>query len=168
VTALLRPIAGRPPDQVGILLPNLDDGLARYSALWGPGPWLGFVYGPDTVPSLTYRGGPGRYRVRIALTATTPQIELIQVLEGPTIYDDWLARHAEGLHHLGFWVDSLEESITEMEACGYPVVQSGAGYGLDGDGGYAYFDTAGALGVIVELIEIPKRRREPDFVWQGG
>ena len=43
--------------------------------------------------------------------------------------------------------------------------QTGGGYGLDGDGGYAYFDTVASFGVILELIEVPKRRREPDFVW---
>jgi catechol 2,3-dioxygenase-like lactoylglutathione lyase family enzyme len=165
VTPSLHPIAGRPPDQIGILVPDLEEGLARYSSVWGLGPWRGFVYGPDTVPSLTYRGAPARYRVRLAITGTTPQIELLEVLEGPTIYDAWLARHGEGLHHLGFWVDSLEEGVAEMEASGLAVAQSGAGYGLDGDGGYAYFDTAASLGVIVELIELPKRRREPDFVW---
>ena len=35
----------------------------------------------------------------------------------------------------------------------------------DGDGGYAYFDTEGDFGVVLEAIEIPARRREPDFVW---
>lgn len=52
-----------------------------------------------------------------------------------------------------------------MRRAGYDVLQSGRGYGLDGDGGYAYFDTERDFEVIVEAIEVPKRRREPDFVW---
>ena len=74
-------------------------------------------------------------------------------------------QRGEGLHHLGFWVDSLTEAAAEFTASGYEAIQTGAGYGLDGDGGYAYFDTSAELGVILELIEVPKRRREPDFVY---
>ena len=89
---------------------------------------------------LTYRGRPGPYRVTIAISPTTPQIELVQPREGPSIYDEWLAERGEGLHHLGFWVDSLTEAAAEFAASGYEAIQTGAGYGLDGDGGYAYFD----------------------------
>jgi len=32
-----------------------------------------------------------------------------------------------------------------MDRQGFPVLQSGRGFGVDGDGGYAYFDTEGAL-----------------------
>jgi catechol 2,3-dioxygenase-like lactoylglutathione lyase family enzyme len=161
----LQPIAGRPPDQIGILVHHLEDALPRYERQWGLSEWRGFVYGPDTIPRMTFRGEPGRYRVRIAITRTTPQIELLDVLEGPSIYDGWLDRHGEGLHHLGFWVESLEKSVAAMEAGGLVPIQTGSGYGLDGDGGYAYFDTTETLGVLVELIEVPKRRRPPDFTW---
>ena len=165
MTLPLPPIAGRAPDQIGILVRDLDSALARYEREWGLGPWRGFVYGPDTIPSTSFRGEPGRYRVQIAISGTVPQIELLEALEGPSIYDEWLAERGEGLHHLGFWVDSLAAGIADMEAAGYRAVQTGEGYGLDGDGGYAYFDTRERLGVLVELIEIPRRRREPDFVW---
>ena len=33
--------------------------------------------------------------------ATTPEIELVELLEGPSIDDDWVAQHGEGLDHLG-------------------------------------------------------------------
>ena len=101
----------------------------------------------------------------IAISPTTPQIELVQPREGPSIYEEWLAQRGEGLHHLGFWVDSLTDAAAEFTASGYEAIQTGAGYGLDGDGGYSYFDTSAELGVILELIEVPKRRREPDFVY---
>ena len=52
-----------------------------------------------------------------------------------------------------------------MVAAGYDLLQSGYGYGLDGDGGYAYFDTERDFGIIVEALEVPRRRREPDFTW---
>jgi hypothetical protein len=48
-----------------------------------------------------------------------------------------------------------------MLDAGYQPIQRGEGYGVDGDGAFAYFDTTNALGVIIELIELPKQRRPP-------
>jgi hypothetical protein len=156
---------GRPPDQIGIVVPKLEEALERYESLWGGGPWRCFVYGPGRIPELSYRGEPGNYSVTIAISQTTPQIELLEPQDGPSIYHDWLETSSGGLHHLGFWVESLEKAIASMAKAGYEVIQSGSGYGLDGDGGYAYFGTERDFSVVLEAIQIPRRRREPDFVW---
>jgi catechol 2,3-dioxygenase-like lactoylglutathione lyase family enzyme len=158
-------LAGKQPDQIGIIVPSLDEGVRRYTELWGLGPWVGWTYGPDTVPRLGYRGGPGSYTLRLALTGAGPQIELIESVRGPSIYEEWLAEHGPGLHHLGFWVASLDDAVTQMEAAGFSLVQSGAGYGLHGDGAFGYFDTREALGVTLEAIELVRERRPPDFFW---
>jgi hypothetical protein len=117
---------------------------------------------------MTYMSQRGEYVVDIALAGSRPQIELIQPIQGPSIYHDWLQHHPYGLHHLGVMVDSVVAGVENMERAGYKLVQSGAGYGLDGDGGYAYFDTVEQLGLIVELIEVPVRRRAPDFNWPSA
>lgn len=165
MTGAIETLAGRPVGQVGIIVRELEPALERYSSLWGLGPWNGYVYGPATVPVLTFRGEPGRYSMRIALAGQSPQVELLEPLEGPSIYDEWLESRPEGLHHLGVYVESLETAIASMGDAGYELLQSGAGYGLDGDGGYAYFDTERDFGVILEALEVPRRRREPDFTW---
>jgi hypothetical protein len=158
-------IDGRAPDQIGILVPELEAALEHYERIWGGGPWRVFTYGPKWIPRLTYRGQPGAYSLRLAISATRPQIELVEPLEGPSLYEEFLEQGRSGLHHLGFWVDSLESAVASFAAAGYEPLQAGAGYGLDGDGGYAYFDTERDFGVILEAIEVPKRRREPDFVY---
>jgi catechol 2,3-dioxygenase-like lactoylglutathione lyase family enzyme len=101
--------------------------------------------------------------MQIALSDTSPQIELIEPLEGPSIYDGWL-----GIHHVGLYVPSLAESIASMQAQGFEPIQTGTGYGATGDGGFAYFDTTRQLAMIIEAIERPAVRREPDFVLRGG
>lgn len=161
-------LAGRQPDEVGIIVPSLEEGVRRYSELWGLGPWSGWTYGPETVPRLTYRGEPGSYTLRLALAGTGPQIELIESVEGPSIYAERLETHGPGLHHLGFWVESLEAAVAQMEAAGFALLQSGAGYGLHGDGAFGYFDTSAELGVILEAIELVRERRPPDFEWPRG
>ncbi len=49
-----------------------------------------------------------------------------------------------------------------MESKGYPLLQSGRGMGTRKDGGYAYFETGGALGCIVEAIEVPQEMPPPE------
>jgi hypothetical protein len=52
----------------------------------------------------------------------------------------------------------MDEGIAEMRALGYPLIQYGAGFGVDGDGAFAYFDTEVDLATIVELRVLPRRR----------
>jgi methylmalonyl-CoA/ethylmalonyl-CoA epimerase len=51
-----------------------------------------------------------------------------------------------------------------MRASGLEPLQSARGYGAEGDGAFAYFEPPG-LGLIVELIEPPRVRIEPEFVY---
>ncbi|MFJ5260049.1 VOC family protein [Streptomyces sp. NPDC088387] len=161
------PLRGLPVAQVGILVPDLAAGIATWSALLGADDWLVYTYGPDSVPQLTYRGEPGTFRMRVALTGAAPQVELIESLEGPSIYTEWIDEHGYGLHHLGFWIPSAEKTIREVTSGGVGLLQSGSGYGQDGDGGFAYFDTQDSVGLIVEAIEVPKRRRPSEPLPRG-
>ena len=164
-TKMIDILRGRPIGQIGIVVPDIERALDRYSNLWGVGPWIGYTYGPDTIPHLIYRGKPGRCSVRIALAGQSPQIELLQPLAGPSVYDGWLETRGEGVHHLAVMVELIHDAIKAMEISGYALLQAGYGYGLDGDGGFAYFDTHHDFGVIIEMLEVPKRRRKPDFTW---
>ena len=112
---------------------------------------------------MTYRGRRQDYRMRLALAhAGQTMVELIQPLAGPNLYDEHLKRKGEGLHHIGVFVPSFDEAVAEVKQRGYAVLQSGRGYGRLGDGGFAYLDTERELGLILELIEIPKERIPPE------
>jgi methylmalonyl-CoA/ethylmalonyl-CoA epimerase len=152
--------------QVGILVPDLDDAVAAYTRRLGLTSWMGYVYGPDTVQHLTYRGKRAEYTIRIALAGEHPQVELLEPPEQtPNLYAEWLDSRGYGLHHLGFIVPCLSDAVARMTGLGFEVIQQGTGYGLDGDGGFAYFDTMAQLHVLVEAIERPARRRAPDLIW---
>ena len=155
----------RPVVQVGIVVRDLDRALQAYASLWDLGPWRVYTYGPDMLSSQTYRGAPARYSMRLALAGADPQLELIQPLDGPSIYHEWLDRRGEGLHHVAVLVESLDEATEAMEAAGYEVLQSGLGFGPDGDGGFAYFDTEPDLSVVVEAIEDARREPDPERVF---
>jgi hypothetical protein len=89
----------------------------------------------------------------------------MEQVEGDTIHAEFIEKHGYGLHHMAVLVDDIESAIAQAEAAGLAVTQDGAGYGLDGDGGYAYLDTEDKIGVTLELIELPKRRAEPERVY---
>jgi len=151
----------RTADQIGILVPNLDLALARYAELFRVDSWAVYSYDDSFVPIREFRGEQGRFSMRLALGGKHPQIELIEPLEGPSIYHEWIDQHGYGLHHIGLFVDSVEDAVNEMTGAGFPVLQLGRGYGLDGDGGFAYFDTRDQVQIFTEAIEIPARRPSP-------
>jgi methylmalonyl-CoA/ethylmalonyl-CoA epimerase len=155
-------------DQICVLVENLDEAIATYSPLFAAKSWRGYRYGPDTVAELEYRGAPGTFSMWLALSDTTPQIELIQSVEGPSLYTEWIERFGFGFHHIGMVSANLAADTQGLEAQGFVVSQSGRGYGLDGDGGFAYFDSFERLGLVLELIEVPRRRRTPDREWASG
>jgi catechol 2,3-dioxygenase-like lactoylglutathione lyase family enzyme len=154
--------------QIGIVVRDLDRGVAAYSELLGLTGWKGYTYGPELLRDMTYRGSVGTFSMRIALSGADPVVELVEPVDGPSIYDEWLAEHGEGLHHVGVEVPSIAEAIDRARVAGYEVLQSGRGYGLDGDGGFAYLDTFSAVRVIVELLEFPARRRTPEQTWDAA
>ena len=115
---------------------------------------------------MTYRGKPADYRMRLALAPMGPlQIKLIQPLEGDSIYADFVAEHGYGLHHIAAAVEDMESAIAQAEAAGFGVIQDGKGFGLDGDGWYAYLDTEATLDTTLELLALAKRRPEPEKIY---
>ena len=160
----MHPLLGRPAAQIGIVVRDLEEAARRYSALWGNGPWRCWTYGPDLLSEQRYRGRASRFSVRVALNSTSPQLELLEPLEGPSVYHEWLERHGPSPHHLAVVVESVEDAIDFMAQRGYECVQLGRGFGLDGDGMFAYFDTESDLGLLLEAVVRPARRHEPELV----
>ncbi|MBN1402451.1 MAG: VOC family protein [Anaerolineae bacterium] len=153
-------------EQIAILVEDLDRAVASYWEVLGVGPWTIYTYGKPLLKSAKYHGQEAEPVQRIALAALgTLRIELIEPVQGPSIFHDWVSVHGYGPHHVGVKVEDMEAALEEARQAGLRVIQEGAGYGLDGDGHYAYLDTEEALGMILELSEMPKRRIQPDRVY---
>jgi catechol 2,3-dioxygenase-like lactoylglutathione lyase family enzyme len=152
--------------QVAIIVKDLDKAMAHYWKQFGIGPWHVYTYGKPLVKHMTYHGEPVEYKMRIGLSYFGPmRVELIEPLEGETVYADFVAEHGYGVHHFGLLVEDMEEALAEAEAAGLTMTMDGAGFGLDGDGHYAYLDTEEDLGVTLELIERPKGRITPERIY---
>jgi len=153
-------------DQVALIVENLDEAMLRYHDWLGIGPWRVYTYGKPLLKALAYRGQPADYAMRIALSSIGPlNIELIEMLYGDTVYKEHVAKHGYGLHHWGVFVEDMAASLAEAAVSGLEILQEGSGFGLDGDGHFAYLDTENTIGVTIELIELPKHRAAPERVF---
>lgn len=152
-------VGHRRVDQIAYLVPDLEEAIADWNAALGEREWLTWTYSPRTLPKLGFRGSDGDFVMRIALSAEAPQVELIQPVGGPSIYHEWIERRGYGPHHVGRFVEDIDAIISEMRAIGVEPVQWGTGYGVDGDGGFAYYEFGTSGGTVVELIQPPVRRQ---------
>ncbi len=154
--------------QVALVVEDLDRTVERYWERFGVGPWHFYTYRRPFVARMSRNGEPAEYAMRFALATVGPtRIELIEQKAGDTVYAEFIRAHGFGVQHLGVLVDDMAAAVREAEAAGYRVTMDGAGFGLDGDGAYAYLDTEQDLGTTIELIQRPKRRAAPEKIYPG-
>lgn len=152
--------------QVCILVPKLEPVVEAYYHKFGIGPWHFYTYKKPFVKEMSYRGRPANYASRIALSYFGPtRIELIEPLEGESLYSEFIREHGYGVHHFGLLVENMEQALKEAREAGFEMTMDGSGFGLDGDGHYAYLNTEKLFGVALELIERPKGRVKPEKIY---
>lgn len=152
--------------QIAFVVEDLDRTVKNYHEKFGIGPWHFYTYGKPLVPRMTRKGEPADYTMRVALSYFGPmRIELIEQVEGDTVYSEFIEKHGYGIQHLGVLVDDMQAAIKEAEEAGYKMVMDGAGFGPDDDGHYAYLDTEEELGTTIELIQRPKGRKPPEKIY---
>lgn len=138
--------------QVCIVVKNLQKTMEDYWNILGIGPWAIFTFEPPAATGLRCNGKPawGRYRGAVAQVGPV-ELELIETIEGTSIYQDWIDEHGEGLHHMKFMVEDLDvDRVTKtMEGLGFPSIMSGH-HGPEGKWHFSYFNTRKALHAIWE------------------
>ncbi len=140
---------------IGVVTNDLDRTMKEMEDLYGLKPFL--VMEPPYVNTYL-RGKPAEFKLKSAFYRSGQVImEVISVLEGDTIYEEWLKERGEGLHHLGYDIENIEEWIAYYTGRGIRVLQSGERPGVK----WAYLDTAAYTGMIMELIE---RTEEGKFI----
>ena len=152
--------------QIALVVKDLDKTVENYWKIFGIGPWHFYTYEKPFVKNMTYMGEDADYSMRIALSYFGPmRIELIEVIEGNSIYKDFVEEKGYGVQHLGILVKDMQSTIQQAEEMGFTVIQDGSGFGLNGDGHYAYLDSEEDFGITFELIERPDGRKEPEKIY---
>lgn len=136
--------------QVCIICKDIQKTMEAYWNILGIGPWMVTEFGQPTCPDMKYYGKPVWGRCRQAMVSLGPvELELLQPLEGVSIYHDWLREHGETFHHMKFLVEDLDIDRVErgMVRLGLLPTQSGH-FGPKLIYKFAYFDTEKSLKVV--------------------
>jgi len=78
-------------------------------------------------------------------------LELLQPVSGESIHDEFFDSKGEGIEHICFAVDDLEEETAKLAEKGIPAIASGKGIA-----NFAYFDTHRVGNVLIELVQWPE------------
>jgi len=87
------------------------------------------------------------------------QIQLCQPGEGKSPYKDFLEKKGEGVYHLGFVVDDVDDSEAELKKMGLKVLSSGR---REDGSGFSYLDTAEKAGVVLLVRQSPGGKQKKD------
>lgn len=140
-------------DQVGMVVRDMDKAIEYYQSL-GIGPF-------EPPKSLVYAerkvfGKPidiDSIKVKVFFAQMGPvQLELVQPVEGESLWKEFLETKGEGINHLGFFVDDIDKEEAELIKKGFRVPYRSR---YQKGGGAAYFDTGKVGGVLFELVQWP-------------
>ena len=167
MTSTIEPSGLLLPDfkQIALVVRDLDKAVRSWTDELNIGPWTAYLLDPTRMKEMRYFGKDVAFSFRHAFAWQGElQFELIQPLTGASIFSDHLAMHGEGLHHLGKYVPDHAEAVAQALASGFEPLQSARGFGAEGDGAFAYFQHPD-VALIIELIEAPRVRIEPEFIF---
>jgi len=103
------------------------------------------VYGKIPDPVVKTRGAMGRIG--------SLGVELLQPVQGETVHKELLEHTGEGVGHIAYTVENLEQEAALLIEKGYPVILSFTDAGQSMPSAM-YFDTRRAFsGLIIELIQ---------------
>lgn len=107
--------------QIAILVKDLRATMELYHRTLGWGPWEVFeFFGPPALHDSAIRGVPTSFTIHLASTQVGPiAVELLQPVDGPSVFQEWLERHGEGIHHLagrkvGSDADALHNELADL------------------------------------------------------
>ena len=137
--------------QIAVVVRDIEASLKTYTETLGWGPWSVFDYQPPLLHDTWVKGEPVEYRM-IGAEASVDGLgfELIQPVSGPSIYQEFLDAHGEGVQHIACMKHSYEDSSLMREhwqANGAEVLMSGRiGDSIE----FYYLDTAPMLKFVLE------------------
>ena len=127
-------------DHVGLAVRDLEAAMKLYSEVFGA--TMGEVL---ELPDQGVRG--------TLLEMGQTRLELLEPLDPDTAIGRFLARRGEGLHHLAFHVENIEEKLESLKAHGFELVDLQPRPGITGL--IAFIHPRSVHGVLTELVQTP-------------
>ncbi len=159
--------------QNGYVVRDIGAALDHWVSVLGVGPW--YYFERVKIDWFRHRGAPFDLEMSVALANSGDlQIELIQQRNAaPSMYREFLDAGREGLQHVAYWTTDYQAVYDRALSLGYRVGHEGQ---IGGEKGrFAYFDTEGHPGTVIELSDIsgPKGSffemvRQASTDWDGS
>lgn len=128
-------------DHLGIAVTDLEQAIARYTALAGAPPRH-----VAEVPT---------QKVKVAMfDAGESRLELLQATASDSPIAKFILKRGEGMHHVCFQVPHLETALARLRSEGMEILPGAGSAGAEG-GRIAFLHPRGANGVLIELVEKP-------------
>jgi methylmalonyl-CoA/ethylmalonyl-CoA epimerase len=161
-------LLGRPLtiSQIAVVANDLQKTIEQYTALLGWGPWNVYRHEPPRLHDTVVRGEEVAYTMLGAETHVGDMgFEVLQPLEGESIYKEWLDEHGEGLHHVAVMLRDFDESTQlkqKFASVGAEVLMGGRiGETIE----FYYLDTEPSLKIILESGSGHAIDLVPDYVY---
>jgi len=126
-------------DHVGIAVKNLDDAVRSYKEMFGIEPE--FIEVSEA------------FKVRVAfIPVGGVLIEFIEATEESSVVTEWIEKHGEGINHIAYRVDNIDERLKELKEQGVKLMHEKA---VPGGGGsmIAVISPEETNDIITELVE---------------
>lgn len=134
--------------QVALVVADRDATIERYRKIMGLEPFV--VCSTPQIPGRMFRGMEEDFEVKAAVyhLENGVDIEILEPSKGNSLWQEFLDEHGDGLHHVMFDVDDLDEFIDYMASQEIEVAQSGPS--AEPGKRWVYFDSYKKLGFYIE------------------
>jgi hypothetical protein len=147
--------------QLCVVTEDLDGMVRSYADRLGIGPWWIQDHAAPDLQDTKVRGRPTALSMRVALAWSRGfNWEIIQPLEGPSVYWEYLLKYGPGVQHVAVRPRdrSFDEAYGEFLARGFKPLQECQWRGVR----VAYFQTEDAAGTAFELLDFPPGYQLPE------
>ena len=143
------------PIQIGMIVDDLDKTLENLQNIFGMGSFkiVDFPQEGEEDVKMIYKGENAKFKAKFCFyNLGNIEFEIIQPLEGKTIWRDFLDKKGPGLHHIKFSVPKHDESREYLFENGIKISQMGASVGKNAGKEWVFYDTEELVGFAIETM----------------
>lgn len=150
--------------QVAIVVKDLKKTMEKYHQIMGWEPWSVYEHKPPVLRDTEVRGKKVKYTMLGAEVHCDPiDFEILQPLEGPSIYKEFLREKGEGLHHVSVVnpAHNVRKALAGFKKDGVEVLMSGRIEGIE----FYYLDTDPVLKMVAETVSGHAIALKPSYTY---
>ena len=150
--------------RVPVVVKDLKKTMENYHRVMGWGPWSVYEHRPPVLHHTEVRGKPVKYTMLGAEVHCDPiDFEILQPLEGPSIYKEFLKEKGEGLHHVSVVnpAEDVHRALAEFKKAGIEVLMSGRLEGIE----FYYMATDPVLKMVAETVSGHAISLKPSYTY---